>query len=359
MKGTHIALALAAVLAAAGPASAESVSHVPPSQADAGEALALNATVDRAWESTITLHFRGSRAGGWATAEFRRDGERWVAIIPAENVQAPGVEYYIDAVSKDGQVVPQFASATDPHVVLVRRQDVDVRRDRELARYDGKRSRLRGSAEWVDFGERRFRVDGETRRIPDRYYRLDADFSYLLLAYPLKAVRIGFTQLLGETPDTYREDPLDCGADPDCEIRAGFKVGGWTELRFSVMEGVEADARGSVMATKEGFKIGGRTELRVGVEDGSHVALGAEILGDVGTSAFFRLGWDTVPQAPMTATVEMLDYPADHRAAGVRLIYDVAHPFPGGLRIGARASYQARDERVGGLGGGLTAAMDF
>jgi hypothetical protein len=37
----------------------------------------------------------------------------------------------------------------------------------------------------------------------------------------------------------------------------------------------------------------------------------------------------------------------------------LAHPFESGLRLGARVSYQARDELVGGAGAGLTASMDF
>ena len=43
----------------------------------------------------------------------------------------------------------------------------------------------------------------------------------------------------------------------------------------------------------------------------------------------------------------------------MRLIYDLAHRFPIGLRLGIRASYQARDELIGGFGGGANALIDF
>jgi hypothetical protein len=354
----NAAAAALVMTAAATPASANSVRHVPPAEADAGANLELQAEVDRAWKSTIEVHTRPI-GGEWTSTEFQRTESAWLAVIPGDQVATPGIEYFIVSRAGDGRQVPEFASAESPHLVVVRPAAEDLRRERDLARSGGRRSRLSASGEWVDFGSRNFRLMGETERIPDRYYRLDASFSYLLLTYPLKAIRIGYTRLLGTTPDAERGNPLDCGNQPDCEIEAGFKVGGWVELRFSLVDGVEVDGRASVMATTEGFKIGGRGEFRVGVEEGSHVALGAEAVADIGASAFFRLGWDTVPSLPMAATVELLDYPHSRRAAGVRLIYDIARPLQHGIRVGLRLAYQARDERVGGFGGGLHASMDF
>ena len=354
-------VSLIAVLTAGAPlARAGAVRHVPVAEAEAGAALTVPAAVERGFESTVTLHYRPVMRGGWKTAEFQRQGDDWAAVIPASEMLAPGVDYFIDVRGPGGGAQPVFASQAMPHRISVRRSAGDVRRDRELASAAGRRSRFATAAEWVDFGTRTYEKDGMERAIADRYYRIDASYTYLLLAYPLKAFRIGGLRLLGTSPEVTRGDGEECpGSLADCDVEAGFKVGGYAELRFAVQEGVEVDARGTFMATKEGFNIGGRGELRFGVEDGSHVAMGGELLADVGSSAFFRLGWDTVPGLPMTATVEVLDYPADLRAAGVRLVYGVAHPFAGGFRLGGRVSYQARDELVGGPGAGLTASMDF
>jgi hypothetical protein len=354
-------LPLVAVLMAGAPlARAGAVRHVPVAEAPAGAALTVPASVERGFESTVTLHYRPVAGAGWKTAEFQRQGDDWAAVIPAGQMLPPGVDYFIDLRGPGGDAQPVFASQSMPHRISVRRSAGDVRRDRELGQAAGRRSRFATTAEWVDFGTRTYRKDGMERAIADRYYRIDASYTYLLLAYPLKAFRIGGLRLLGTSPEVVRGDGEECpGTLDDCDVEAGFKVGGYAELRFALQEGVEIDARGTFMATKEGFNVGGRGELRFGVEDGSHVALGGELLADVGSSAFFRLGWDTVPGLPMTATVEMLDYPADLRAAGVRLVYGVAHPFASGLRLGARVSYQARDELIGGAGGGLTASMDF
>lgn len=355
VRRTVIALVLAVAPATA---TAGTVRHVPLAEAQAGDEVTVEATADHAWESTIRLHVKPVTGGSWTATEFARHGDKLAAVIPADQVQAPGIDYYIDSVGKDGAVVAEFASAESPHRVVVRRSADDVRRDRELARYGGRRSRVQGSFDWVDFGTRRFRDLTDSRRIPDRYYRIDGSYSFLILAYPLKAFRIGYTQLLGTTPDAER-DTASCIDISQCDLESGFKVGGWFELRFSLRDGFEIDTRGSVMATRDGFNVGGRTELRVGVEDGNHIALGGEVMAEVGSSVFFRLGWDTVPHFPMAASVELLDYPADRRATGVRLVYDIAYPFPNGLRIGARASYQARDEQVGGIGGGVNAGLDF
>jgi len=318
------------------------------------------ARVEHGAESTVTLHFRPVVGGSWHTAEFQRQGEEWAAVIPASQMLAPGVDYFIEVAGADGQRQAVFASAAMPHRIAVRQSSGEVRRDRELVHTRGRRSRFSAMGEWVDFGTRTYEKDGMERSIPDRYYRIDASYTYLLLAYPLKAFRIGGLRLLGTSPEVRRGDGTDCpGSLDDCDLEAGFKVGGYAELRFALQDGIEVDTRGTFMATKEGFNVGGRGELRFGVEDGSHVAMGGELLADVGSSAFFRLGWDTVPGIPMTATVEILDYPADIRSTGVRLVYGVAHPFDSGLRLGARISYQARDELVGGAGAGLTASMDF
>ena len=345
-------------LAAAAPASAGTVRHVPLAEAEAGDEITVEATADHAWESNIRLHVRPVLGRHWTATEFQRRGDKLAAVIPADQVLAPGLDYYIDSVGKDGAVVAEFASADEPHRVVVRRSATDVRRDRELARYGGRRSRVEGSFEWVDFGTRRFRDLDSSRRITDRYYRIDGSYSFLILAYPLKAFRIGYTRLLGTTPDAERQVATCIDVD-DCDLQAGFKVGGWSELRFSLRDGFEIDARGSFMATRDGFNVGGRAELRLGVEDGNHVALGIENLAEVGTAGFFRLGWDTVPLVPMTITVELLDYPADRRATGVRRVYGGSKARQAGNRVGAGASNQARDEQVGAFGGGVHAGVDF
>ena len=336
MKIHVISLAIACAASTAHAAGAR-ISHVPPAEATAGTAVALIAGAPPA-SATLVVHYRAHRqtATEFAALELvRKDGSQWVAIVPATAVTAPGLDYYITAGDQ-----PVFASASWPHTMPVTVTAAAERRSRDLVRVDNRRSRVNTSFELVEFGT----TQNAGVDVLDRYYRIDADFSYRLLAYPLEELRVGYTRL--------------CGDKFDCSDK-GFKVGGWFELGLGVVEGVRVDGRVMVMATEEGFALGGRVEGRLGVRDGSHIAMGIETLADVGTSGFFRLGWGTVPETPMAATVEITQIPDDARESGVRLYYDIARNLGGGFRAGLRVGYAARNQNVAGFTGGLNALVDF
>lgn len=337
-----------ALVALAAPAAASPFRHDPPAEAEADAPLRLDARLAEAWQSTLTVHFRGAGGGAWTAATFQRaEGDVWTVELPAAAVTSPGVAYYIDSLG-DGDAAPrdEFASAAHPHVVRTRRTTRELRRERDLARVDGQRSRIRVAGELVDFGAR---DDGD-----DRYYRIDADWAYRVLMYPLDQLRFGYTRLIGEVPDPL---PDAMCTTPPC--RPGFKVGGWAELRFSLTEGVTIDVRAIAAATHVTFRPGGRVELRFGDEDANHVAVGVEGIQDIGTTSHFRLGWDTVPGLPMAATIELTDLPSSTRPTGVGFTYEIAHDVGHGVRLGARLGYQARDADVGGLSAGATTLFDF
>jgi hypothetical protein len=340
----RLLLALVTVLVAAPAAHAGGlrIHHVPPADAEAGVALELVATAAPTVPALVA-HYRPAGAAAFSELELVRQGDqRWVAVVPPAAVAPPGVEYYLTA---DG--APVFASEQAPHTTRVVVAAAAERRGRDEARVAGRRSRVHARAEWVDYGTRV--VDGV--RLVDRYYRIDADFSYRLWAYPLEELRVGFSRLLGDTE-------VSCEAPP-CTGRAGFNVAGWFELGVSPIEGVTLDGRAIVLATRESVALGGRAELRVGVRDGTHVASGVEYLADVGATGFFRLGWGTVPRAPMSATIEVTNLPASSRDQGVRLYYDVTGVLAYGLRLGLRLGYAARRQDLFGFTGGTTASIDF
>jgi hypothetical protein len=333
-----------AIVIAARDAVADRVKHVPPAQAEAGAQVQLVAEAPPA-TPTLTAHVRTAGQTRFEPIELvRRDDGHWVAVVPALAVAAPGLDYYLDA---GGQ--PVFASAEWPHSMPVYLADDDERRERDLVRSHGRRSRVHTMGEFVDYGTRK--IGGVP--LHDRYYRIDADFSYKLWGYPLEELKIGYTGLLGNTP------AMTCPDTTPCAPQVGFKVGGWFELGLAAIEGIRLDARAMVMATKAGFAVGGRAEARLGVIDGNHVAVGVEHLADVGTAGFFRLGWGTVPKLPMSATVEITNMPAADATTGVRLFYDVARDVGNGLRIGVRVGYAARTQSVAGFTGGAGASVEF
>ena len=354
--------AIVAIVCAAAPAARAAtarVFHVPPAEATSGNDLVLEAQVDRAWASSLEVQYRLIGEGPWSRAAFARGEAGYIATVPGDVVAPPGIEYFILGY-EDGASSAHFASEADPHRVHVYRGEDEVRALTELERVGGRRARIRVAGELVNYGSREI----EGARISDYYYRVEADLTYRLLKYPLHALRFGFTRLEGIVPQTARGDGM-CPAEADepdlhrCEFEAGLAGGGWVELRWRLARRVDLDTRAMVQATPAGFSVGGRGELRFGEEDGSHVALGGEAIDEVGSAYFVRLGWDTVPYLPMAATVEVTDFPAPHRARGVRLVYDVAHPMPTGLRVGARLGYQARDQDIGGATLGFNAAFEF
>ena len=329
-------------------AAAAPVRHVPPADVTSGSPLELVAQAPPATPKLV-LHYRNIGMAAFETIELvRRADASWVAVVPPAAVVVPGIEYYLDA---GGELV--FASPQWPHTIPVHASDGEQRRVRDLARVDAARSRVHGSAEYVDFGTRT--VAGT--KLVDRYYRLDADFSYRLLAYPLEELRFGYTRLLGDTETL--DTSMCSGGALRCTAEAGYKVGIWVELGVGVIEGVRLDGRILVMATQSGFKVGGRIEGRLGILDASHVALGVESMADVGTNGSFRLGWGTVPGLPMSATVEVSNMPDADRPTGVRLYYDIARDVGHGVRIGLRAGYAARNQAVAGFTSGANAVWDF
>jgi hypothetical protein len=331
----------AAAPAPAAPPAAVRVHHVPPADAEAGVALELIAAAPPTVPALVA-YFRPLGAPSFAPLELvRRDDQRWVAVVPAAAVVPPGVEYYLTAGG-----APVFASAQAPHTTRVGVTSLAARRARDEARVAGRRSRVHARAEYVDYGTRR----ASGKELVDRYYRIDADFSYRLWAYPLEELRVGFSRLLGDTE-------VSCG-EPPCTGRSGFNVAGWFELGLAQIEGIALDGRAIVLATPESVALGGRAEARVGVRDGTHVAAGVEYLADVGTTGFFRFGWGTVPRAPMAATVEISNLPAT-REAGVRIYYDITGELAHGLRLGLRVGYAARNQALAGFTGGTTASIDF
>lgn len=322
-------------------AAADRIRHVPPADAEAGTSVELVVEAPAA-TPTLVAHVRITGQAQFRAIELvRRDDDRWVAIVP---VEPPGLDYYLDA---GGQSV--FATPEWPHTLPVHLGLMGARRARDLGRADNRRSRVHTSGEWVDFGHR---TGTNGMKLQDNYYRVDADFSYRLWAYPLEEIKVGYTRLLGTTETEM------CPATDSCS-QAGFKVGGWFELGLAPIEGIRFDGRAVVMATAKGFAVGGRVEGRLGVLDASHVALGVEYLADVGSSGYFRLGWGTVPKTPMAATVEVTDLPASTRPNGVRLFYDIARELGNGVRLGVRIGYAARTQEVAGIAGGAGVTVDF
>lgn len=339
------------------------VYHVPLADASVGEDITVVANVSAGWTSHLEIRLRASGQSHWQSFPFEKSGDaEYIAIIPGALVQPPAFDYFIAGTGKAGSRT-HFASEENPHRVYVYKAALEEIRDQELKRFHGRRAQIQLSGELVDFGTRTIRDtgSGESYSISDSYYRIDTSVTYRLMRYPLRALRFGYSRLIGTTPATSRGDGTCVGGTPEapCAFSAGYRAGGWVETQWRISDLLNLDTRALIQATPTGFGLGGRAELRFGDDIGSHFAMGVESITEVGTTSYVRLGWATVPRIPMAATIELSNYPSSHRDTGVRLLYDVAYEVGNGLRLGARVGYQARDQGVGGPATGLNVSFDF
>ncbi|WP_224360907.1 TonB-dependent receptor plug domain-containing protein [Hyalangium versicolor] len=115
---------LTVVLLAASPARAEEQAvllHSAPAKAEANKPLRLEGTLvdDDRRISELFVRYRGP---GEPYAELpleRQYGDLYRAVIPAEHMVPPGVEYYIEGTLKSGDRVAVFQSAAKPARVIV------------------------------------------------------------------------------------------------------------------------------------------------------------------------------------------------------------------------------------------------
>lgn len=367
MQATCKTIIIMALLFASRAALAGSeVEHSPPIQVPNKQTVDLVVRAPTAQEPNLHLRYRKGFGSPWTDLKFRRQKkDAYIASIPAAAVRSPGVEYFITgSLRSDSSELDIFASEEEPHRILVRHDEKKFHEAQILEAYRGRRSKVKLSTEWVNFGSRIYesRADDGTATeysVPDSYLRVDLDFTYRLASLPLRSLRFGYTRLLGIT----KIDDLGPSCFPDqsdgCSEEAGYKVGGWFELGLSMRRATAVDLRGMVMATSEGFKVGGRGELRIGDEYGTHIAAGADYMADVGNSLFFRMGWATITTFPMALTIAGSNIPADHLRRGLRVLYDVGHELDGGLRLGLRLNYQSRDDLAGAIGGGVNSSFEF
>lgn len=347
MRVIVLLTAASVLLVAAGPVrtarAQRAIDHVPPATTAPLRPLRITVDLPANTDANVELRYRTGGGPAWQAVPFARSMDtRHVAMIPATDVRPPGVEYFIVALDK-GEETAMFGSRDRPHPVAVDEHPKQLQQAQLLAARDGRRAEVSARFDMVSYAS-----SGAPR---DGYYRLEAAVGYLLLALPIKTLRFGYIDQHGQ------HDRGDVGG-ADGEMRTRFR-GGWSEATLVLGDAVELDARIIALVNDVSFDVGGRGEVRVGIEHGSHIAFGYERVGGAGSAGHLRLGWNTVPRFPMSAAIEVGTFPVPGGDLGVRFTYDVTRELPRGVDVGARVSYQARDQNSGGLTGGLHGRYSF
>ena len=320
------------------------VVHIPPSEAVGEQKLRLVAVVDAAWtEASLVVRYRAIGS----TAEFsespfeRSSAGGYFATIPARAMKRPGVEYYIVGQRPDGTEILHFGSASVPHAITIA-PTMSVRwAEKERRRLGGHTSAISVDVNGQNFGNR----FGN----PDRFARAELEFVHRMLAGPLYSISLGYGAIEGETPDREFADAIS--------EEKGARYG-YAGIRLKLSRSIWADGKASLGFDRNGFIVGAGFGVTLGRPWRSNVNFGAEYMGGMGPSLWFRLQWDTVPPFLMGATLYKTDLPGAVLAHGSFIIYDVSYAISPRITARLNVSFGSRDG-PGSFGGGLGTSLAF
>jgi hypothetical protein len=345
------------------------VHHMPIGEANAHEDLKISAMFEHGQlVKSAGVVYKAKNGDLRIVPLLRGTGPHFVAVIPADDVTAPGLGYAIEIEHVDGHRFPAFASRRDLQPVLVNEEHMDVRERALDKRLDGRRSVITTTGEFVRFGTTTGRSpipcaakqdscpQGtlKTPAVDDQYWRVEVGYTYR----PLRTVaefglRLGVVRGSSLVPlNAYDESAYKVGlnyASPSVRFRMGDS---W-HIDLSVLTSI----------SEVGFSVGGGTALLIGDPYGTRLTLGAEAIGVSKTTYFgsrFYARMDLLvhPRVIIAPAIEVTDMP-HAETFGVRLFSDVTANLGHGFSIGVRGGYQARRSTSGGVGLGGTASYAF
>lgn len=340
--------------------------HEPPARLAAGQTANLIARVQADWkldEVVVSLRPVGSTAE-FTTYEMERSNSKdaWVAVIPGQIVQPPGVEYFIESKGAEASDETRFATADAPHPVSVIGETELTRTRSRLARHDGERSEFTLDVDYTSFGSRAHRdpETGEvfaTEALTDRYGVAELSYRYRTLSL-LYDFSFGLGVMRGQRP-TYEDDGTTLSI-ADGRPEPGFNYG-FGQTTFELHRNFSVEPRIVLGASQRGFAAGAGGLVRVGRIAGTRLEVGGEVLQDFGNLFFLRFAWDTVERIPMSLEMELGERPDPETSSnGVRLVYKAGYEFDGGLTLHAKVGYASRSTGLdAGFVGGLGVSYGF
>ena len=345
------------------------IHHTPLSSAPASEAITIEVTID----APHLLRGAGIvyRTGDeWFYVKLLRTDTAYAATIPAQHVKAPGIGYAIEVEYLDGHREAAFATRADLHPVIVIPDIAETREAALLERYEGRRSLVSASGEFVRFG------DDVLRAIPcgakqtacdqgalykpdvnDQYWRVEASYTYRPLHVVTQfgfrvGVMRGTRPIYTDAPTEYTEKAYEVGVN-----YAGAEV----RFRAASILHFDLSALGSV--TEVGFSMGAGAAVMLGDPLGTRFTLGWQTIGVTaqtyfGTRVYARLDLPVTQRFALGPSIEVTDMPHAENF-GVRLLTDATIGIGKGFALGLRGGYQARVSRSGGPTVGATMQLGF
>ncbi|MFO0586320.1 MAG: hypothetical protein U0441_02210 [Polyangiaceae bacterium] len=345
------------------------IHHTPISSAPADEPLTIEVMVD----SPHLLRGAGVvyRTGDkWFYVKLLRTETAYAATIPAEHMKAPGIGYAIEMEYLDGRRVAEFASRAALHPVVVIPDAAAERESALLARYDGRRSLVSATGEFVRFGydvlpalpcgaKQSACTQGESYKptVDDQYWRVEGSYTYR----PLHVVeQFGFrVGVMRGTRPIYTNRPTEYTAKA---YEVGVNYAG-AEVRFRAASILHFDLSTLGSVTEVGFSFGAGAAVMLGDPLGTRFTFGWQTIGVTqetyfGTRFYVRLDLPVTRRFELGPSIEVTDMP-HAESFGVRLLTDATIGLGKGFALGLRGGYQARVSRSGGPTVGATLQLGF
>jgi hypothetical protein len=273
-------------------------------------------------------------------------GKRYFrATIEPSQMEAPEVQYFIEAVNAEGLAAPAVATADNPQRIEVHEGPKPMAPSRPAA----------SASIFTDY------ADYNRLRGNDYAWQTEGQFGLRYADKGVRAVRSGFGVYRGLGGSVYELDSL--AKQPR---RVGLTYG-YLEGEFASSNNVGFIGRLAFGLTDDGVNAGGQFFLRLGNDRLTNLLLGGEVLGGIGTRGIAELQWNTLPRGPIVLRTEVTNQPAgvsargasdntstavDRSDVGARAIVQVGYRLVPELVVAARASYEGRTNQHAGPGAG-------
>jgi hypothetical protein len=300
----------------------------------AGEPLRI-ALALRGETSGAVLHARQTGQETYASRPMAKVGaEYWAATVPGDAIRAPGLEWFVEAVTPEG-TLPVVGDPAAPETAEV--QDVRPATVR----------RVLGQAQiWTDYASFNAKANN------DYVWQTEGVMGARFDDEGIRALRTGFGVYRGVGGTL---DQLDVQHRPGAAVGLTY---GYLESEFGLSPRFSIAARALIGLREDGVNGGASAFVRIGSDLETNLLIGGEVLGGIGLRGITEFDWNSFKNVPIVFRSEVTNQPAGTGSdVGVRLIGQAGYRFLPHLVVAGRVSYQGRT--INHAGPGVGAAVEY
>ena len=332
-------------------ASVSRVWFTPPEKAVSGGPLDVALQLDGAYSGAV-LYTRKTGAPTYEMQPMHPAGRGfWASTLPAEKVQGPALDYFIEATPEKGSAVSPVGSAQSPKTITTE----------NVAHAWLPTIESKSAAMFTDY------ASFNARRRNDYFWQTEGVFGARLGDEGLRAVRSGFGVYRGIGGTLHEIDELGLAAR---EVGLTY---GYLEAEFGFTPTFGVATRAIVGLREGGISGGAQGFFRVGSDKKTNLLFGGEFLGGIGLRGITQLEWNTIRRFPIVLRTEITNQPGGVASevltpsaastgqgeVGARAIVQVGYRLVPGLVVAARLSYQGRTINHAGPGAGAGATYQW